>query len=216
MDNLDIYEDILDHTEKYTKRTLKPAKTMKDIFLALTLAQLTEENIADISFLKEERRFSKVLENYDYKLILKKYKYVDLMNCVLDEFKPTRKEPYKKLSHAAYLAAKYLIRFQDFDHYRKHIALRTNSDEHTLVFLRDFRHTASLPSMFFNKTCLFFQKTGLLDIPVVNQNSKRFMMEEYNYPDNNEEIFLSLVSICHDNHIHGYELNDRLECYYSE
>lgn len=214
MDNLDIFEDILDHNEGYVKRTLQPVKTMNDVFKRLSLAQLTSENIEDISFYKEEKRFAAILENYDYKMVLKKYKYLDLMNAILDEFKPTRKEPYKKLAKAFMASAKYLIHFQDFENYKKHLALKCNNVEHTLIFLRDFRLNASLPSMFFNKTCRFFQETGLLDIPYVSDSAKRFLMEEYNYPDNNEELYLALYGISKDNHIRCYELNDRLEKYY--
>ena len=215
MDNLDIFEDILDHNEKFRKRTLTPVKSMNEIFKQLSLAQLTKENLEDISYFKEEKRFSCILENYDYKMVLRKYKYVDLMNALLNEFKPTRKEPYKKLAKAFMSTAKYLIRFQDFNNYRKHLNLRCNNDEHTLIFLKEFRLNASLPSMYFNKTCCFFQQTGLLDVPYVNENAKRFLMDEYNYPDNNEELYISLLSIAKDNHIRCYELNDRLDEYYT-
>lgn len=216
MDNLDIYEDILDHTENYHRKELFPVKSLNEVFLQLSLAQLTEENIQAISFEKEKARFARLLEGFDYKMILKKYQYVELMNLILDEFKPTRKEPYKKLAKAVFASAKYLIRFQDFDHYKKHLALRCNNEEHTFEFLEQFRMNASIPSMLFNKTCLFFQKTGLLDVPYVSLNAKRFFMEEYNYNNNNAEIYLAMVSLAKDNHVRCYELNDRLDCYYSK
>ena len=216
MDNLDIYEDILDHTENYRKKSLIPVKSMNELFRDLTLAQLTKENLEDIGFNKEEKRFSALLEGYDYKKILKKYKYVDLMTKILDEFKPIRKEPYKKLAKAVFASAKYLIKFPDFENYKKHLALRCNNEEHTFEFLDQFRLNASIPAMLFNKTCLFFQRSGLLDVPYVSLASKRFFMDEYNYPNNNAEIHQAMVSLAKDNHIRCYELNDRLESYYSE
>ena len=216
MDNLDLYEDILDHTENYRRKELVPVKDMNEVFLSLTLAQLTKENISDIGFEQEEKRFRMVLEDYDYKKILKKYHYVDLLGKIMDEFHPVRKEPYKKLAKAVFAAARYLIRFQDLPNYRKHLALRCNNDEHTYEFLEGFRLNASIPSMLFNKTCLFFQQSGLLDVPYVSASAKRFFMDEYNYPNNNAEIYHAMVSLAKDNHIRCHDLNDRLECYYQE
>lgn len=208
---IDIYDDLLEKTKGIKIWDVVPVKDMTSLYRVLLLSQLTEENLLELDFEKNEPRFQTLFCEYDYKMILRKYQYTDLLKVVLDEFKPAFTGPYKKIVKASMLSAKYLVRYSSLDNYRAHLKKTCFDTEHMIVFLESFRHDTSLSAMHFNKACKFFQETGLLDIPYIDKKAKEYLLPLTGSADDNVALFSMLLSTMKKHRIHGYELNERIK-----
>lgn len=207
---IDIYQDLKGKTEDLKIWNIIPVSDMNALYRALILAQLTDENKKELIFPERENEFASLFLDYDYKMILRKYKYTDLLAVVLEHFKPESKGVYKKISKAAMLAAKYLIVFSSLDNYRLHLKKVCVDTHHLISFLETFRQETSISALHFNKACRFFQETGLLDIPFVDAKVKDYLIPLTNIEDDNVQIFKVLLEVMKKNKIHGYEINERI------
>ncbi|MFA6830260.1 MAG: hypothetical protein WCR67_06130 [Bacilli bacterium] len=211
MDNKEIYEAILDASGQYNVPEIKPVTDLKQVFRLLVIYQLTEDNLNNLNFYKNEKEIKSVLFDYDYKLILKGKGYADFLKIVLERFNPVKTGDYKKLAMASYHAAKYLIKFSSFDNFVKHIKGRTSDPERVFDFLNEFRKESSLNSIYLVRACTFFQVSGLLNVPVPNKKSKDFLMPLCQFEDDNRLIYKTLLAISKANGISCYELNNRID-----
>jgi|GEM_PF-1858930 len=207
MENEKIAE-LLEKT-KNPKVPFKPVTSMPE-FLELLLSIGLSDATKEALHLPAEEDFLKLnLDRFDPKRIvgIGTYKtYHDLVLKRYDAIPPYG--PYKNLAKLSYTAARYLSRYKDLDDYRNQLNEKTKDEESLLTFLEDFHKNTGLP-FYFRKACLLFQKSGLLDVPVVDEEAKKFLMEG-TIALSNEDAFRRLLRLAKGIPMTCYELNDRI------
>lgn len=210
MTEKEFYEDLLEKTKNVTIQPLYVVKDLSKLLRLLVIAQLTDENLKDLAFFSNEKPIKELLRNYNPTEIRRVGSYTDLLYEALDLFGEEKKSLAKKLSQAAYQAAKYLSKYQNLQDYEKKLYLACVDADTTLDYLNNFRKISSLSSMYFIKTCSFFAASGLLDIPVPESDVKEVIKAAFGIEDDNKLIYQKMQRIAKTNKVSCYELTQRI------
>jgi hypothetical protein len=210
MTDEEIYRALVRETPDFSFTKEEPVKDFPSFFRLLLLAQLSDHILEDAGFFAKEEEFKTLFCGYDPHLIKGKHQYTALLKEVLGHFKPERKGPYKEITQAAFLTARYLASYPTFEDYVKDLYLTCKDEESTMHFLDDFRKKSGLFGMFFAKSAAFFQKSGLLDVPVTDSLAKVYLCEKAGLSDVNFLCYRKLLSIAKGNNISCAELNARI------
>lgn len=210
----EFYTEVKGNTDNLSFTPMWEVDSLSSLCYYLSLIQLPEDIIREVSF-EDRKRFQEVFEGFEPKKILRHGQYLSQLNYVLEYFLPENISPYKKLTQTVFLTAKMLSKYKSLEDFQKEIQEKCpeKDDKKTFEFLNSFRLDYSLPNMFFNTTCLFFSKTGLLDIPYLNQSIKSVMHQHLDVDEDNYALFHILCLIIKISNDCGYEVSQRIEAY---
>ncbi len=210
----EFYTEVKAKTEDMSFSPMWEVDSLSSLCYYLTLVQLPEDVIKEVGFMDRER-FDEVFENFEPKKILRHGQYLSQLDYVLEAFLPENISPYKKLTQTVFLTAKMLSKYRTLDDFSKEIQEKCpeKDDKKQFEFLNSFRLEYSLPNMFFNTTCLFFSKTGLLDIPYLNQRIKNVTHDNLVVGEDNYALYHILSLIIKISDDCGYEISQRIEAY---
>lgn len=211
----EFYSDVLKKTEGMEFAPMAEIPDLSALCYELIRIQLSKEVLEELSFEKEKNLYYEVFSGFNPKAILRRGQYLSQLNYVLETFLPSNITPYKKLAQTVFLSAKALSRFSSLDDFVKEVSSQCpeKDDRKTFDFLSGFRLTFGLPSMFFNTTCLFFSRTGLLDVPYLTKDIKRILFEKLTMEEDNASFFHILSLLMKISDSCGYEVSQRLERY---
>lgn len=210
MTETEFYKQLCAETEEVVD-LFDQVESLEDLCFSLALHQLTEKNLADVDFEENEEKFRQVFFSYNPRSIVGVGQYLAQLNHVLDVFKPERPSPYKNITKAVFLSAKYLSPYSSYSDYRDKIRALCPDEKSTLAFLENFRLEAGLPKMYFLKTCDFFSVNGILDVPVLTPSSKKILQDSFSLPDENETLYKKVLAIAKAGDTTPFEINARLE-----
>lgn len=211
MQEIEIYQDLLNKTKDVKIEKRKCMFNISDLCFLLSFLQVSSLTLQEVDFENHKDEFKEIFENYYPRQILHNGQYLAQLNRVLDHFKPKNPSPYKKLTQAVFLTARFFGRYDSFEAFRKEVYLSCVDEASTLSYLVNFRKLSSLSSIYFLKTCMFFEKSGLLDIPLVTKKAKEYLLPLFGIEDENEALYKKMISLCRKNNITCHELNDRIE-----
>lgn len=211
----EFYADVLSKTDGMTFSPMWEVNDLNRLCYDLCRIQLPDDIIEQVSFEKEKMLYDEVFSGFNPKLIAKRGSYLVQLNYVLETFLPENVTPYKKLTQTVYQTAKMLSRYKNLDTFVKEVSEKCpeKEDKKTFVFLDRFRLDYALPSMFFNSTCYFFSKTGILDVPYLNQKIKNVLFSKLSLEEDNYSCFHILCLLMKISDSCGYEVSQRLEAY---
>lgn len=207
----EIYQDLLSKTKDIKIEKRKGIFNIGQLCFLLASLQVSDTTLSQIEFEKNKEVFQNLFEDYYPKAIVKHGQYLAQLNRVLDAVKPKNPSPYKKFTQAVFLTAKYLSHYASFEDFRKEVYLTCVDENSTLEYLKKFRITSNLSSMYFVKTCMFFEKAGFFDIPIPSKKAKEYLLPLLEIEDENEKLYKKMLSLVKNNHITCYELNRRIE-----
>ena len=211
MTDEEIYLDLVEKTKDLKIEKVKGMYNISELCLLLSTLLVSKDTLQQVGFSKHEAEFAKLFEDYYPKKILRNGQYLSQLNRVLDHFKPENPSPYKKVTQAIFLTARYFSRYDSFESFRKEVYLSCTDEKSTLDYLKNFRKTSGLSLAYFGKTCTFFSESGLLDVPVVSKECKDYFLPLFGLVDENDLLFKRLSSFIKKNHISYHELNRRIE-----
>ena len=211
MNNIEIYQDLVSKTRNVRITKMKAIFNISELCSLLGYLQVSKETLDQVDFENHKEDFARLFEDYYPRVLLKNGQYLAQLNRVLDFFKPTNPSPYKKITQAIFLTAKYFAHYDSFESFRKEVYLACVDEESTLKYLADFRKTSGLSLAYFVKTCTFFEKAGFFDIPLVTKKAKAYLLPLLDIPDENELLYKKMMSLAKSNHISCHELNVRIE-----
>lgn len=216
MKEIDFYNFLLESNngELYTQR--ETINSLEDLTFFLISIQLKDDVFKDVNFKDNKAVFSDIFESYSPKAIVKNGRYLAQLNLVLDRFKPLKLLPYKKFTKTTYLTSLYLSKFNDLDAYKDYLKKNCFDEKSTLEFLKQFRINASLPSMYFLKTLKFFSNSSLLDIPYLDEDIKKILIDKLTLDNDNIELYKEILYISHKNNITISYLNDLIYSYWEK
>jgi hypothetical protein len=84
-------------------------------------------------------------------------------------------------------------------------------EDSTLEYLKNFRKESKLSSMYFVKTCMFFETAGFFDIPIPSKKAKEYLLPKMEIEDENEKLYKRMLHLAKSNKITCHELNKRIE-----
>lgn len=211
----EFYTGVKEKTEDMSFSSMWEIKDLSSLCYYLSLVQLPEELLDEVGFIKNKKEFDEVFENFDPRKILRHGQYLSQLNYVLDYFVPEKITPYKKLTQTVFQTVKMLSKYRSVDEFINEVTKECpeKDDKKTFEFLNSFRLKYALPSMFFNTTCYFFSKTGILDIPYLNQGIKNTLFKELVVDEDNYACFHLLSLIIKISNDCGYEVSQRIEAY---
>ena len=211
MSDIEIYQELLRKTQDL--KIQKPQKVfdMASICYLLAESQCSSNVLNESLFYEKQDEWKSLFEGYKPNAILKNGNYQKQWEKVQEHFKPERKSPYKEMVKAILHAARFLSRFDSFETFRKEMYLICVDEKKTMEFFEEFRLYASIANMYFVKTCTFFNKTGLFDVPVVNKKCKNYLLPLIGGEDENEKIYQRILQICRVNKISCHEFQQRVE-----
>lgn len=167
----------------------------KTLCKQLSFVQLRDETKKQVRLDIHEAQFQLLFEDYDPFRIRKNGSYLSQLERVLKVFSPSSPSPYKKVTKAVFLSARYLSSFESAEAFLKEVKKNTADDKSRYLYLDSFRVKSHLSSMYFNRTCKFFKDCSILDVPVLDKEYKEKAMKVLHLKDDKEEIFLSLLSL---------------------
>jgi hypothetical protein len=211
MTNIEIYNDLVSKTEGFKISKQKAIFNISELCFLLGSLQISEETLHQVDFENHREDFAKLFEDYYPRALLKNGQYLAQLNHVLDFFKPENPSPYKKVTQAFFLTARYFAHYDSFEAFRKEVYLTCVDEESTLKYLMDFRKTSGLSLAYFVKTCTFFEKAGFFDIPLVTKKAKAYLLPLFEIPDENELLYKKMKALAKANHITCHELNERIQ-----
>ncbi len=211
MTDEEIYLDLVEKTKDVKIEKVKGMYNISELCFLLGTLLVSQETLHQVGFSQHKEEFAQLFEDYYPKKILHNGQYLSQLNRVLDHFKPENPSPYKKVTQAFFLTARYFSRYDSFESFRKEVYLSCTDEKSTLDYLKNFRKTSGLSLAYFGKTCTFFSKSGLLDVPIVSKESKDYFLPLFDIPDENDLLYKRLVSFAKKNHISCHELNRRIE-----
>ncbi len=210
----EFYTEIKEKTEDASFSPMWEIDDLSSLCYYLSLIQLPEDVVKEVDFLNR-KKFGEVFEDFEPKKILRHGQYLSQLNYVLDTFLPENISAYKRMTQTVFLTAKMLSQYRTLDEFSEEIQKKCpeKDDKKQFEFLNSFRLEYSLPNMFFHTTCLFFSKTGLLDIPYLNTGIKRILHEKLVVDEDNYALFHILCLIIKISDDCGYEISQRIEAY---
>lgn len=211
MNELDFYLDLKEKTKKFSYKPTQEVKNLSELEYLLWNALLTEDNKKALESLHNEKERADFFHQYEPKEIRRMGNYASILSRFLAPFGTENKGLYKKMVQAVVQSARYLSSYSSLEEFKKELKKITKDKESTLAYLQDFRKISSLSGMYFLKTCEFFSKSGLLDVPILHQNTKKVLMESFQLQDDNLLLYRKMVKIASDNHIAVDELNQRFD-----
>ncbi len=211
MTDEEIYLDLVSKTKDLKIEKKKGMYNISELCHLLGILLVSKETLEQVEFFKHEEEFKKLFEDYYPKKILHNGQYLAQLNRVLDHFKPENPSPYKKVTQAIFLTARFFSRYDSFEAFRKEVYLSCIDEKSTLDYLKNFRKTSGLSLAYFGKTCQFFSESGLLDVPVVNKKSKDYFLPLFEIEDENDLLYKRMMSFSKKNHISCSEMNRRIE-----
>lgn len=206
----EFFEDLMSKTKFVEIKPVRTVQTLSQALRLLVISQLTDENLKDLELFSKESRIKLLLKDYDPIEIRRIGSYTDLLSEGLIVFGEAKKSLVKKLCQAACLSAKYLSHFQNLADFTKKLYLSCSDADTAFAFLQNFRKISSLSSMYFIKTCAFFEATGLLDVPVPDSHVKELLMAAFGLENDNKVIYHKIAHIAKVNKVSCYELHQRL------
>lgn len=209
MTNQEVFDELKANLSKV--KPLKAVSSLNELNKIIIDLELSSDVKDSIGFAKNDASLDTFFCDYEPKAILKKGKYLDVLNQALTFFKATNKNPYKKLVQAVLLSSRYLAAFDSFDDYLKKLKEATKTDSDEINFLENFRKNSGIFGMCFIKACSVFQLSGLLDIPVTSTKAKQYLAKSISLEDNNTQAFTALKEIAKDNNISCYTLNSLID-----
>lgn len=188
---------------------------LKSLCKQMVLIQIPDNVLKELDFKNREKEFDEIFASFEPGKILKNGQYLSQLNRVLDYFTPTKLSPYKKITMVVGLTARSLARFETLDDFKKEIYLKNanNDEKETFDFLNTFHNEYSLPGMFFNKACLFFSMTGILDVPYLNDKIKSVLRENLQVSEENLVCFHTVRKLADELSITNYQMSQFLEKY---
>lgn len=211
MTDEEIYLDLVSKTKDLKIEKKKGMYNISELCFLLGTLLVSKETLEQVAFSKHEEEFKKLFEDYYPKKILHNGQYLAQLNRVLDHFKPENPSPYKKVTQAIFLTARFFSRYDSFESFRKEVYLSCTDEKSTLDYLKNFRKTSGLSLAYFGKTCQFFSQSGLLDVPVVNKKSKDYFLPLFEIEDENDLLYKRMMSFAKKNHISCSEVNRRID-----
>lgn len=211
MTDKEIYDLIVEKTKDLKIKEVVPMTGLNQLCELLSIIQVTSATLSLIDFESKKEQFQVLFENYEPKKVMKNGKYLAQLNRVLECFSPQNPSPYKKLTQAIYLSARFLSHYDSLGDFRKEVYLSCKDENSTYQYLFRFRNFSSLSSLYFVKTCAFFEKSGLLDVPLVTKKAKEILLPLFGIQDENEVLYKKMISLCRKNNITSHELNCRIE-----
>lgn len=210
MTNEEIYNDLLKKTKNLKIKNVQKVTKMSDICEILSYVLVTENTLDGVDYDIQKLDFAILFECFEPKKIVGHGTYLKQLQRVLEYFKPENPSPYKNMTQAIYQTARFLSHYNSFDDFAKEVSSNCLDTASTYQYLMNFRKESSLSSLYFVKTCTFFEKTGLLDIPIVSKKAKEYLLTKFDIPDENEILFKKMISLCKENGISCHELNERI------
>lgn len=211
MTDKEIYDLILEKTKDFKVTEVVPMTGLNQLCELLSIIQVTSATLSLVDFESKKEQFRVLFENYEPRKVMKNGKYLAQLNRVLECFSPQNPSPYKKLTQAVYLTSRFLSRYDSLEDFRKEVYLSCKDESSTYQYLFQFRNVSSLSSLYFVKTCVFFEKSGLLDVPLVTKKAKEILLPLFGIQDENEVLYKKMISLCRKNNITPHELNCRIE-----
>lgn len=211
MTHLEIFQDLIAKTQSYKPEKRKGIFNISELCFLLASLQVTKETLDQIHFEEHKEEFKTLFEDYYPRALLKHGQYLAQLNRVLDHFKPQNPSPYKKFTQAVFLTAKYFSHYDSFEAFRKEVYLTCVDEDSTLEYLKNFRKESKLSSMYFVKTCMFFETAGFFDIPIPSKKAKEYLLPKMEIEDENEKLYKRMLHLAKSNKITCHELNKRIE-----
>lgn len=207
----EIYQDLKGKTANLKIPKRKGIFNIAELTKLLAFLQISEQTLESVSYKEHEKEFSELFEDYYPRQLLHNGQYLAQLNRVLDHFRPKNPSPYKKLTQAVFLTARFFARYDSFDSFRKEVYLECKDDSQVLRYMEDFRKKCNLSGIYFVKSCIFFEKAGFFDIPLVTKKAKDYLLPLLGIEDSNELLFGKMKAIAAANHVSCHELNMRIE-----
>lgn len=211
MTELEIYNDLVSKTNDMKVTKVKPIFNIAELCSLLAYLQVTKETLNQVDYEHHKEDFARLFEDYRPRVLLKHGQYLAQLNRVLDFFKPVNPSPYKKVTQAVFLTAKYFSHYDSFEAFRREVYLECVDQDSTMKYLMNFRKKSGLSLAYFVKTCTFFENAGFFDIPLVTKKAKAYLLPLFDIPDENEVLYKKMISLAKANHITCHELNVRIE-----
>lgn len=207
----DIATILLSQTHDLSVTEVTKVVDLKDLTERLTLIQLSPTRLVELDYSKRRKEFADVFAGYDPSAVAKNHRYLRLLDKVIDHFAPERESPYKEITQAVFGSARFLAPYPDLKAFEKDLYEACLNDDKTEIYLENFRMLSHLSSLYFNKASLFFQQTGLLDIPVADASAKAFLLKTAAIDGTNHQIAKKLIAIAKAGKMSGAELNQRMD-----
>lgn len=207
----EIYQDLKNRTKDLKIPKRKGIFNIAELTKLLAFLQVSEQTLESVDYKEHEKEFSDLFEDYYPRQLLHNGQYLAQLNRVLDHFKPKNPSPYKKLTQAVFLTARFFSRYDSFDSFRKEVYLECTDDSQVLGYLENFRKKSNLSGIYFVKSCIFFEKAGFFDIPIVSRKAKDYLLPLLGIEGSNEALFAKMRDIATANHVTCHELNMRIE-----
>lgn len=185
-------------------------KTRNQLCQSLSYAQIRPDTLTQVRFDLHHGEFSLLFEEYDPNKILKNGSYLSQLERVLKVFKPALPSPYKKITKAVFLSARYLSSFESYDDFVAKVKEETKDERSRYLFLERFHVSSHLSSMYFNRACKFFQETSILDVPYLDKETKEKARSYFSLPDDNEKLFFALLHQAKKENISCKKRQDKL------
>lgn len=184
--------------------------TRNQICNQLSFVQLMPSTLKDVRFDLHYGEFALLFEEYDPYKIRKNGSYKDQLDRVLKVFPPVSPSAYKKITKAVFLSAKFLSSYDSVESFEKEVFEASKDEKERFQYLNDFRLKSHLSSMYFNRTCRFFQESGLLDVPYLSKEVKEKARKVFSLEDDNEKLFFALLHKAKEEKISCKERQDQL------
>lgn len=209
MTDTEFYQTLVTKTGKVSALKVKD-ESLASLCYSLMMAQVTLNALDALAFSEHKGEFDEVFHHYVPRSIVGQGQYLAQLNHVLDHFKPQNPSPYKTLTKAVFAAAKYLSPYASYADYKAKVLEKCTDEKTTLSFLENFRLQASLPKMYFWKTCAFFYNQGILEVPSLTSASKDTLIEAFSLPDENVALYQKVIALSKANNVSVTEINQRL------
>lgn len=184
--------------------------SLSSLCYSLTMNQVTLRVLENCSFGDHKGQFEEVFHHYVPRQIVGQGQYLAQLNHVLEAFQPESPSPYKDLTKAVFLSAKYLSAYSSVDDYKAKIQEQVNKEKDVKIFLEKFRLLSSLPKMYFWKACSFFSSNGILEVPSLTPAGKDILIKAFSLSDENGALYQKVLDLSKENNVSVYEINLRL------
>ena len=114
---------------------------------------------------------------------------------LLKAYPDKNKSDIKKIVTAALLVSKYFAKFPRFGDLETLYRSQAVDDTTLIAFLENFRKDSGIFGMYFLKASQVVMQSQIIDIPALDGDIKRYLMDRLNLPDDNKTIYRELMRL---------------------